>query len=416
MTTSVPASSTKKSDDLVIHAVGFHTCRKLSPTEVLQVASIAPAESQDPVDVALRASLRQNRHDLYEHDGTPKVNLVPEEFEPATPERKYSIAKIRGIQVGEKVRDLAIMRGDVDDVLANATISRSERKIFIRDANMQHSRGRRSLAVAVANLNDDGTPGEFFVEGSLAMGLVHRDEAETLVQSNPSEWVRVHIWGASLRLQHWLNLFLMIVMTLTGYYIMEPYAALPDYNGAEAPFLMGWIRFAHFVSAFAWIAVGLWRFVFMFVTNDRQSRWRSFWPIYSTEDVKNLFGTVQHYLFLKKEGPIYFAHNPLQQFAYTGIYALCLVQWATGLALYGMYEQNNWFFALMSAPIHWIGIGYIRLIHAIIMYLIWAFAIIHVYLVFRSDAKHGHTGLSAMVGGWTWLRRGTEPVDAPRVG
>jgi|SRR5690625_4298023 len=125
---------------------------------------------------------------------------------------------------------------------------------------------------------------------------------------------------------------------------------------------------------------------------------------------------MQYYLFLRKEGPFYFAHNPLQQLAYTGIYAMCFIQMLTGLSLYAMMDQSNWFFQLLAMPTHWIGIGYFRLIHTIIMYLIWLFAIIHVYLVIRSDAVHNHGGLSSMIGGSVWLPRGTQPVDSPRIG
>ena len=154
-------------------------------------------------------------------------------------------------------------------------------------------------------------------------------------------WVEVHLWGWALRVQHWLNLALMLVMTFTGWYIMQPYLTERTYDGSAAGFAMGYVRFAHFLAAYLWIAVGLWRVILLFVTHDRQTRWRALWPIYNKQDVKDLWHTMQYYLFLRKEGPFYFAHNPLQQLAYTGIYAMCLIQMLTGLSLYCLLYTSD---------------------------------------------------------------------------
>lgn len=403
-------------DEIVIAVIDAHTSHWLSPSEVIQAAAIVPEGSTDPVDQALATSLRRRRDDLFHTDGRPMMKLVPDEFDPATPERRYSIAKVHGLDIADKTVDVAIMRGELESVVAASKASREELILLRRNANMHHGRGHRNLGVAVAPIDEDGNVGEFVFEGFVALGLRKLCHAIEENKKGSGSWVEVHLWGTSLRIQHWLNLALMIVMTLSGWYIMQPYLTDTAYDGSEAGFAMGYVRFTHFVAAFAWMAVGLWRFILLFITRDRQTCWRALWPIYNKQDIKDLFATVQYYLFLRKEGPFYFAHNPLQQISYTGIYIMCFIQMATGMALYGMLDQSNWLFALLATPTHWIGIGYMRLIHTVIMYLIWVFAIIHVYLVFRSDTVHNHGGLSSMIGGSVWLPRGTQPVDSPRIG
>ena len=123
----------------------------------------------------------------------------------------------------------------------------------------------------------------------------------------------------------------------------------------------------------------------------------------------------KYYLLLTNEPPPRVGHNGLQQTAYTGIYAMCMVQIYSGLALFGLPKQDSWFWRLMAAPVEWIGIPYFRLVHALIMFIIWAFVILHVYLVFRADATERHGGLSAMINGGVWLPKGTKPVDGPEV-
>lgn len=414
---SVPFTKDLKGNPLVIAVIDAHTSHWLSPSEVIQAAAIVPNDSTDPVDLALARSLRRRCDRLFNIDGTPKMKVVPDEFEPATPERRYSIAKVHDLDIAEQTVSVAIMRGDLESVVKASKMTREEGVLLRRNANMHHGRGHRCLGVALAPIDNDGNIiGEFIFEGAVALGLRSPEHADEEDRKGTGQWVEVHLWGTSLRIQHWLNLTLMIVMTLTGWYIMQPYLTERTYDGSPAGFLMGYVRYAHFVAAFAWIAVGLWRFILLFITRDRQTRWRALWPIYNKEDVKDLWQTVQYYLFLRREGPFYFAHNPLQQISYTGIYAMCAIQMLTGLSLYAMMDQSNWFFSVLAMPTHWIGIGYIRLIHTVIMYLIWVFAIIHVYLVFRSDAVHNHGGLSSMIGGSVWLPKGTQPVDSPRIG
>lgn len=406
-----------KGNPLVIAVIDAHTSHWLSPSEVIQAAAIVPDESRDPVDLALKVSLRRRRDDLFHLDGTPLMKLTPDSYDPATPDRRYSIAKVHGLNIADQTVDVAIMRGELDSVVEASTMSREEGVLLRRNANMHHGRGHRSMGVALAPIDKDGNIiGEFIFEGFVAMGLRRLDEAIAENKKGSGSWVEVHLWGWALRVQHWLNLALMLVMTFTGWYIMQPYLTERTYDGSAAGFAMGYVRFAHFLAGFLWIAVGLWRVILLFVTHDRQTRWRALWPIYNKQDVKDLWHTMQYYLFLRKEGPFYFAHNPLQQLAYTGIYAMCFIQMLTGLSLYAMMDQSNWFFQLLAMPTHWIGIGYFRLIHTIIMYLIWLFAVIHVYLVIRSDAVHNHGGLSSMIGGSVWLPRGTQPVDSPRIG
>ncbi|MPN19849.1 hypothetical protein SDC9_167222 [bioreactor metagenome] len=64
---------------------------------------------------------------------------------------------------------------------------------------------------------------------------------------------------------------------------------------------------------------------------------------------------------------------------------------------------------------HWFGIPGVRFFHAAIMFLLWVFVIIHVYLAVRADSLERHGGLSSMINGGVWLRRGAKPVDAPEI-
>ena len=394
----------------VIRVARAYSVRKLSPGRLLAMAAVAPFDSEDPVDVALHASLRVNRPDIV------PIRVPADEFSPATPKRKYSLVRVDDFPVEDVPKNVMIMRGDMESVLAKATISREERTLFIRNAEVMRMSGQRCLAVASAEIAEDGTVGEFFVEGFVAMVLEKPSQVAKKFSSNPNEWVRINIWSATLRFQHWANMALIVIMSMSGYYIMNPFFGPAAETGHDVGYLMGWVRLIHYVSAYLWLGLGFSRLVLSFTANDRQLRWRSLWPLNSREDVKGLWGTIQYYLFLKKEGPLYLAHNPLQQFAYTGIYVMCLIQMLSGIVLYGLYNQTDWFWVIVAYPMHWMGVSTIRMIHALIMFVLWSFVIVHVYLATRADALERHGGVSSMVNGGVWLRRGAKPVDAPEIG
>ena len=394
----------------VIRVARAYSVRKLSPGRLLAMAAVAPFDSEEPVDVALHASLRVNRPDIV------PIRVPADEFSPATPKRKYSLVRVDDFPVEDVPKNVMIMRGDMESVLAKATISREERTLFIRNAEVMRMSGQRCLAVASAEIAEDGTVGEFFVEGFVAMVLEKPSQVAKKFSSNPNEWVRINIWSATLRFQHWANMALIVIMSMSGYYIMNPFFGPAAETGPDVGYLMGWVRLIHYVSAYLWLGLGFSRLVLSFTAKDRQLRWRSLWPLNSREDVKGLWGTIQYYLFLKKEGPLYLAHNPLQQFAYTGIYVMCLIQMLSGIVLYGLYNQTDWFWVIVAYPMHWMGVSTIRMIHALIMFVLWSFVIVHVYLATRADALERHGGVSSMVNGGVWLRRGAKPVDAPEIG
>ena len=394
----------------VIRVARAYSVRKLSPGRLLAMAAVAPFYSEDPVDVALHASLHVNRPDIV------PIRVPADEFSPATPKRKYSLVRVDDFPVEDVPKNVMIMRGDMESVLAKATISREERTLFIRNAEVMRMSGQRCLAVASAEIAEDGTVGEFFVEGFVAMVLEKPSQVAKKFSSNPNEWVRINIWSATLRFQHWANMALIVIMSMSGYYIMNPFFGPAAETGPDVGYLMGWVRLIHYVSAYLWLGLGFSRLVLSFTAKDRQLRWRSLWPLNSREDVKGLWGTIQYYLFLKKEGPLYLAHNPLQQFAYTGIYVMCLIQMLSGIVLYGLYNQTDWFWVIVAYPMHWMGVSIIRMIHALIMFVLWSFVIVHVYLATRADALERHGGVSSMVNGGVWLRRGAKPVDAPEIG
>ncbi|HPB72333.1 MAG TPA: Ni/Fe-hydrogenase, b-type cytochrome subunit [Phycicoccus sp.] len=411
MTQTLPAPATLPgavTDEAAVAVLGTLPLGRLSSTRLLMLAGAAPPDTEDVVELALA--------DATQRAGQQPYAVAADAQDPARPDRRYSLSKVSAVPTfpGETPKgtaDLVIMRGDLDAVLTAAQASRETRALLRRNAAFVRMRGGRALGVATAQVHADGTPGKFTMRGfvSLRQGLSSEPATE------PEAWVRVNVWSAMLRTMHWANVAAIVLLSVTGYFIMDPFFGPANHAGVQTGYLMGWMRLVHFIAAFAWIAVGLVRVSLLFLSRNRYLRWPALWPFHSRKDVGSLVRIVAHYTFLRRHAPLYLAHNPLQQLTYTSVYIGCAAQMATGMVLYSLAQPQHWFWQFWVAPAHWLGIPTIRLIHTLIMMLLWAFVVAHIYLAVRADSVERHGGISSMINGGVWLRRGSKPVDAPEV-
>jgi len=387
----------------------------MSNGEIMALASASQASTTDPTDIALGQALAKH----YSSRQVPVYDAA--DVDPATPARKYSVSRLRNFEEPDgTVHDLVVMRGDLDSMLSAVKIGRQSRSVIRRRGNIAIRDGWRPLAVATAPIDTDDKVGKFTLQGFVAV-TTDADKASPAedISSEQAQWVRINVWSPSLRIQHWSNVLLIVTLSITGFYIMNPFVGVSSTAnppGAYTGYAMGWVRVIHFTAAFLWLVVGLLRIWSAFTSSDRYLRWSSMWPLKSKQDWKYLGQQLLHYTFIKTESPVYLGHNPLQQLTYTGVYVLCGLQMAVGFVLFALpFSNDNWFWGLLSSPIHWWGISTLRILHVCIMFLLWAFVIGHVYLVFRADATERHGGLSAMINGGVWVMKGTKPVDAPIV-
>ena len=383
----------------------------LSEGRIMALAAASSPGSTDPVDRAVIHGLKAG----YPQLAVPVVD--PEDIDPATPSRRYSLTRIRNCPCEDgTAKNLVVMRGDLETIRKKVGTGYEKSSVIKRKSAIALKRGWRPLAVATAPVDDNETVGAFTLQGFVAIRTKDKTHAiEDDISSGPSTWARISVWSPSLRIQHWSNVAIIFILSCTGFFILDPFFEPTSYAGEPSGNLMAIMRLIHFTAAFLWLVVGATRVWSAFTSSDRYLRLSAMWPLWKKEDVRNLGRTLAHYTFIRSEAPVYLGHNPLQQLTYTAVYVVCGFQMLTGFALYGLYHQDNPFWAMLAAPTHLLGVTTLRLVHTLVMFFLWAFVIAHVYLVFRADSVERHGGLSAMVNGGVWVKRGTKPVDAPTV-
>ena len=204
-----------------------------------------------------------------------------------------------------------------------------------------------------------------------------------------------YVWEVPVRVTHWVNVLSIIILAMTGIFIGTPKTLALD----PSQFVMGWIRFIHFVAAYVFSVSFLARIYWMFKGN-RYANWREFFPILTDEGRRNMMETFKYYAFIGKKAPHTVGHNALAGSAYTGVFFLYLVMICTGFALYSerapqslMHKMTGWMFTLFSNQ------G-MRLTHHMVMWFLIGFVIHHIYSAWLMDIKERGGVMSSIFSGY----------------
>ena len=187
---------------------------------------------------------------------------------------------------------------------------------------------------------------------------------------------RIYIWELPVRVIHWVLFFAIIILSVTGFFIAHPFISVP--GPAKQHFVMGTVRAVHLYTAIFFSVAVLVRFYWFFAGN-RYARLREFIPFFR---MRGFWRTFQYYCFLKPHPEVYPGHDALAASTYGLIFLLYLVLIATGLALYTPIASITSPFQVFDflGPLFG-GLQIARLIHHICMYVIWLFAVVHIYSV-----------------------------------
>ncbi len=215
----------------------------------------------------------------------------------------------------------------------------------------------------------------------------------------------VYVYQAPIRIWHWVQAFAIFALCITGYLIGSP---LPSVGGeAYDYYIMGYIRWIHFVSAYLVIVGFVFRVYWAFVGNvhAKQIFLPPFWQIHWWAEV---WHEIKWYAMIVKEPKKYTGHNPLAVITMHIMYVWgTLFMIVTGLALYGEGTgpgtwQHSWFSTWViplfgqSQDVHtWHHLG---------MWVIICFVITHIYVAVREDIMSRQSIISSMISGWRMFK------------
>lgn len=227
-------------------------------------------------------------------------------------------------------------------------------------------------------------------------------EQEMLLETQPWQRVRVYVWEVPVRLTHWLVVTCVVILSVTGGYIADPF--LIPATGAT----MGIIRFIHMLTAYVFVCAGIVRTYWLFRGN-RFAQWRAFIPT-NRRQLNEVATQTGWYLFIRRELPGILGHNALAAATYLVVFFLFLVQTLTGFALEAQHGNPlvvslfGWMADTWGAPA-------VRVVHHVAMWAILAFMIHHVYAALLIDHTERNGLMSSIFSGYKFATR-QEVADA----
>lgn len=208
---------------------------------------------------------------------------------------------------------------------------------------------------------------------------------------------RVYAWEFPVRFTHWINVLSVIILSVTGFYIGTPFI----HAVSSEQYIMGWMRFIHFIAAYTFLMSMIIRLYWSLVGNKYAS-WRVWFP-FGGGRWADLMDAVKFYLFVSKKPPYAVGHTALAGLTYLFVFALFIFQLISGFALYSVNHSGIIYSILGGWLTSVMYLQTIRLLHHLAMYVILAFSIAHVYIGWYLDLKERNGLMGSIFGGYKFV-------------
>ncbi|WP_297440211.1 Ni/Fe-hydrogenase, b-type cytochrome subunit [Sulfurimonas sp.] len=232
------------------------------------------------------------------------------------------------------------------------------------------------------------------------MEAVHKQhEADENCVNREMEFSPAYRW------QHWIRAFSIVVLTITGFYIADPFVT-PIQSAEPDNFMQALFRSWHEIFGFILIAVVLLKsYLFIFAKRYKGE-------MISIKDFLNpkvWMQQVGYYLLVSKHPHLKGTYNPLQFIAYMGFYTLVFILIITGLILYvHVYHEGlgAFFYPFMrELEVLLGGLAWVRELHHIAMWGVILFVTVHVYMAIYNAVFGKDGSMDAIFSGMKWHKK-----------
>lgn len=210
--------------------------------------------------------------------------------------------------------------------------------------------------------------------------------------------IRVYAWEFPVRFTHWINAICLIAFSVTGYYIAYPFI----HAVSTQQYIMGWMRFIHFVAAYVFLMSMIMRIYWMFAGN-RYASWRVFIPM-TRRQWEDMRGGLKFYLFMSKTPPYAVGHSAMASISYLAVFLLFIFEIVSGFALYSQSHLPGFFLTLLGGWLLSImNVQTIRLWHHLVMYILLVFTAVHIYIGWYLDIAEKNGVMGSIFGGYKFV-------------
>ena len=231
---------------------------------------------------------------------------------------------------------------------------------------------------------------------SLATGTKSRAVQGKLPTLRP-----IYVYEAPVRIWHWINALMVMILIVTGYFIGSPPVSI--HGEASDHFFFGYLRFTHFAAAYI-LAVGFCGRVYWAFAGNYHAREIFSIPIATPLFWKEFLSMLRWYSFLRPYPNRYIGHNPVARVSmFLGFVVVSIFMMGSGFALYGEgalsgHPMNSLFTSWVIPLLG--GSQSVRTWHHLGMWLMVCFVILHIYASIREDIMGRQSMIGTMVNGY----------------
>ena len=209
----------------------------------------------------------------------------------------------------------------------------------------------------------------------------------------------VQMYGPGIRFWHWSNALMIVVLSVTGYFIGTPPPS--SIGDTSVLYWMGWIRLVHLAAGYLFAILSLLRLWLALTAGGVAHQlflpaiWRASW-------LAGFLKQIEWNLLLTERPYRYIGLNPLGNIAMLLMFVIPgLVLILTGFAMYAevtgheswQYLLFGWMTALFGNTLD------LHILHRLAMWVVLGFVMIHIYIAVREDILSRQTTVSAMLSG-----------------
>lgn len=212
--------------------------------------------------------------------------------------------------------------------------------------------------------------------------------------------IKVYAWEFPVRFTHWINFLCILTLSITGLYIGKPFI----HAVSSKQYIMGWIRFIHFVAAYTFMMSLIIRIYWSFAGN--QYAHMSGWFPFTGKKIREMGRELKCYLLISDKSECEeHGHTALGGVFMLLVFLIFFFEVFSGFAMYSVthsgkiwYVLGGWMLGVMSLPT-------IRLWHHLLMYAILLFSMIHIYTAWFLSIKEQNGLMDSIFSGYKYVSK-----------
>jgi len=205
------------------------------------------------------------------------------------------------------------------------------------------------------------------------------------------------VWEFPIRFTHWINVLCITALSITGFYIGHPFI----HAISSKQYIMGWMRFIHFVSAYAFLMSLFIRIYWAFMGN-KYAGWRVWFP-FTSQRWRDLVGAFKYYTFMSKKPPYAVGHTAMAGITYFLVFLLLAFEVISGFAIYSLNHKGVIWTLLGGWLLGIFEVQTLTVFHYLAIYVILAFVALHIYVAWWLDTVEKNGLMGSIFSGYKFV-------------